>query len=77
MCIENFVASQFRIEVAVGSSLKGDSNMSDNQVLPRVDESTTNIFMEANEDDLSDVSPWLKKNPNGKSLHLCNHSRTY
>ena len=35
--------------------------MSDNQVLPRVDESTTNIFMEANEGDLSDVSPWLKK----------------
>jgi hypothetical protein len=35
--------------------------MSNNRVLPMVEESTTNIFMEANQDDLSDVSPWLSK----------------
>ena len=32
-----------------------------NRVLPEVQKETTNLFMEANEDGLSDITPWLRK----------------
>ena len=31
------------------------------RILPLVTAETTNLLMEANEDDLSDITPWLKK----------------
>lgn len=32
-----------------------------NQVLPLVSLETTNLFMDANQDDLLDITPWLQK----------------
>jgi hypothetical protein len=32
-----------------------------NRILPRVTEETTDLFMEANADDLYDITPWLNK----------------